>query len=200
MGPFSLTNPDREGGDLISKIYENFPSGDTLSFVKCLLTFACYGCHLPGERDGIVNGKRNRQVDPFVALSPQLSQAVRTSMKQPQYVMDSQRANAVLAAMRETCEFRGWRVYAIHVRTNHVHAVLEGLATPERMLNDLKAYASRKLNEMGWDPPAVKRWARHGSTRYLNDERSLAAAIRYVVEEQRRSDRDVRHLKMRSPP
>ena len=62
--------------------------------------------------------------------------------------------------------------------------MLEGRETPERMLNDLKTYASRKLNELGWDPPEVKRWARHGSTRYLNDERSLAAVIRYVVEEQ----------------
>ena len=86
--------------------------------------------------------------------------------------------------MLETCAFRAWHVYAIHVRTNHIHAVLGGDAKPERMLTDLKAYASRKLNELGLDPPETKRWARHGSTRYLWDERSLAAAIRYVIDDQ----------------
>ena len=175
--------------------------------MKCLLTFACYGSHLPGERDGIVNRKLNRHVDPFVALSPQLVHAVHSAMNQTPYVIDSPRANAILAAMLATCEFRGWHVYTIHVRTNHIHAVLEGLTTPERMLNDLKAYASRKLNELGWDPPEVKRWARHGSTRYLNDERSLAAAIRYVAEEQgnpvalyRALDGKVTPETLRSPP
>lgn len=153
-----------------------------LSFVTCLLTFACYGSHLPGERDGIVNRKLNRHVDPFVGLSPQLAQAVRSAMNQTAYVIDLPRAKAILATMLLTCEFRGWHVDAIHVRTNHVHAVLEGQEGPERMLNDLKAYASRKLNVIGMGSAGGEEG--HGSTRYLNDERSLAGAIRYVVEEQ----------------
>ena len=95
-----------------------------------------------------MNRKLNRQVDPFVALRPQLAQAVHTSMKQPPFVIDSPRANTILAAMLVTCEIRGWPVYAIHVRTSHIHAVLESLESPERMLNDLKTYASRKLNEL----------------------------------------------------
>lgn len=105
-------------------------------------------------------------------------------MPQNAYLLDPRRAEVTLFAIRETCEFRGWHAHAIHVRTNHVHAIVDSHAKPERVLNDLKAYASRKLNEVGLDPPEVKRWARHGSTRYLWDERSLAAAIRYVVDEQ----------------
>ena len=155
-----------------------------LIYVTYLLTFATFGSHLPGERDEIVNRKKNRHTDPFVEVDPHLAESVHRSISQRPYVLDLQRANAVLGAMLETCEFRGWFIYAIHVRTNHAHAVLEGKAAPEKILNDLKSYASRRLNQLNLDPPETKRWARHGSTRYLNGERALAAAIRYVVEEQ----------------
>ena len=148
-----------------------------------LLTFVCYGTHLPGQ-SGIVNREWNQYGGPFVEWSPNLVEASSEAMGQSAYVIDQRRAEVILSAIRETGEFRGWHVYAIHVRTNHVHAVLGGDAKPERMLIDLKAYASRKLNELGLDPPEAKRWARHGSTRYIWDDRYLAAAIRYVIDDQ----------------
>ena len=51
-------------------------------------------------------------------------------------------------------------------------------------MNDLKSYASRCLNRLGLDEPTRKRWARHGSTRWLWKPESVSAAIRYVVAEQ----------------
>ncbi len=51
-------------------------------------------------------------------------------------------------------------------------------------MNDLKSYASRCLNRLGLDGPMRKRWARHGSTRWLWKPRSVSAAIRYVVDQQ----------------
>ena len=36
-----------------------------------------------------------------------------------------------------------------HVRSNHVHAVVEAEARPERIMNDFNAYASRHLSRMG---------------------------------------------------
>lgn len=147
-----------------------------------LLTFACYGSHLPGARDGIVNRHQSRRTDPFVEISPQLEQAASTAMTHPPYILDLARAQTVLKALRTTADYRGWHVYAAHVRSNHAHVVIEGNATPERMLNDLKAYASRRLNE--WESGDIKRWARHGSTRYLTTGGSLSAAINYVLDEQ----------------
>lgn len=73
---------------------------------------------------------------------------------------------------------------AAHVRTTHVHMVIESEAKPERIMNDIKSYASRCLNQAGLDMPARKRWARHGSTRWLWKPEQVSAAIRYVVDEQ----------------
>jgi hypothetical protein len=70
------------------------------------------------------------------------------------------------------------------VRTNHVHVVVRALTTPERIMNDLKAYASRKLNGAGLDATGRKRWSRHGSTRYLWSQEEIAARVDYTLHQQ----------------
>ena len=101
-------------------------------------------------------------------------------MDQPPYLLDQLRREAVLGSLLERSAQRGWALLAAHVRTNHVHVVLESEATPERVMNDLKSYASRCLNRAGFDTPGRKRWARHGSTRWLRSwcERSSGDSIR----------------------
>ena len=54
---------------------------------------------------------------------------------------------------------------------------------PGRLMSDLKARASRELNRSGTDANE-KRWARHGSTRHLLDEATVAAAVAYTLDEQ----------------
>lgn len=105
-------------------------------------------------------------------------------MDQPPYGMDRIRRETVLASLLERCADRYWNLWAAHVRTNHVHLVVEAEARPERILNDLKSFASRCLNDRGLDEPARKRWARHGSTRWLWNCENISAAIRYVVDGQ----------------
>jgi REP element-mobilizing transposase RayT len=104
-------------------------------------------------------------------------------MDQPPYVMDPSRREAVLTAVLERCTDRRWRLLAAHVRSNQVH-VVEGDARPERIMNDLKSYASRCLNDVGLDDPHRKRWAPHASARWLWKPQSVSAAIRYVVDAQ----------------
>jgi hypothetical protein len=65
-----------------------------------------------------------------------------------------------------------------------VHAILEAEVPPEKIVTEFKAYASRELNRLGYDAPDRKRWARHGSTRWLFKDQDVKDAIRYVVEEQ----------------
>jgi hypothetical protein len=55
---------------------------------------------------------------------------------------------------------------------------------PENIIRDLKAYSSRHLNQAGYDEKDRKRWARHGSTKYLWDEDAVEAAVEYVMRHQ----------------
>ena len=54
-----------------------------------------------------------------------------------------------MAALRSHCAHRGWGLLAAHVRSNHVHAVVEAEVRPEKIMNEFKAYASRELNRLG---------------------------------------------------
>jgi REP element-mobilizing transposase RayT len=65
--------------------------------------------------------------------------------------------------------------------SNHVHVVVEATDAPEKIMNDLKSYASRRLNETRIQQ---KRWSRHGSTRRLWKDDDVRSAVRYVIDEQ----------------
>ena len=115
---------------------------------------------------------------------PQRFQAELRNMVQPPYGMNPAHRKIVLDALLDRCEQQGWKPLAAHVRMNHVHLVVEAEVLPERIMNDLKSYASRCLNRLGTDEPGRKRWARHGSTRWLWKPEHVSAALRYVVDEQ----------------
>ena len=149
-----------------------------------LITFACYGCHLHGHASGSVDRQHNLPGSPLMEADQQRASRELQRMEQARYRMDTKRRVVVLAALHERCQQRHWSLLAAHVRTNHVHLVVAGEVRPERIMNDVKACASRCLNRQGWDGPTRKRWARHGSTRWLWQPAHVAAAIRYVVDGQ----------------
>ncbi len=104
-------------------------------------------------------------------------------MLQELYVLDPAGRAVVLAALRQHCTYRGWSLLAAHVRSNHVHAMVEAEIRPERIMNEFKAYASRELNRVGSDGPDRERWARHGSTRWLRKDQDVMRALQYVIDE-----------------
>jgi hypothetical protein len=65
-----------------------------------------------------------------------------------------------------------------------VHVVIDADQRAEQVMNALKAYASRALNQNGFERPDRRRWARHGSTRYLWTRDAVSAAVHCVVCEQ----------------
>ena len=149
-----------------------------------LITFACYGCHLHGSESGSVDPGHN------VPGTPDFGREFRPRCFREgahgsvSYHLDQIRRDAVLEAIQEVCVHRGWSLLAAHVRSNHVHTVVEAEVPPERVMSDFKAYASRRLNRMRLDEPNRKRWARHGSTRWLWKPQHVSAAMQYVVAEQ----------------
>ena len=61
-------------------------------------------------------------------------------MIQTPYLLDRVSRATVLDALREVCLHREWGLLAAHVRTNHVHAVVEAEVRPEKIMNDFKSY------------------------------------------------------------
>ncbi len=149
-----------------------------------LITFACYGARLHGHESGSVDRAHNVPGTPILERHSARAEFEKKRMEQPPYVMDEIRRTAVLEAIQEVCAHRRWNLLAAHVRSNHVHTVVEAEAEPERCMNDFKAYVTRRLNRLKLDTPDRKRWTRHGSTRWLWNPENVSAAMQYVVADQ----------------
>ena len=152
--------------------------------MRYFITFACYGAHLHGVESGSVDRRHNVVGNRLVEPDLQRVRAEQEWMDQPSYTLDELSRATVLNSVSSVCRYRGWILHAAHVRTNHVHVIVEAEDKPERVLNALKAYSSRSLNNLRRDTAGRKRWARHGSTRWLWTDQETCDAIRYVVEEQ----------------
>lgn len=152
--------------------------------MRYLITFACYGAHLHGDEAGSVDPQHNLVGTRLIAPDADRAIEERSRMLQEPYVMDYAERTTVLDAMHQHCEYRDWKLWAAHVRSNHVHAIVEAELPPEKIMNELKSYASRALNRLQSGAPERKRWARHGSTRWLWKDQDLKDAIEYVIDKQ----------------
>jgi hypothetical protein len=148
------------------------------------ITFSCYGSHIHGDLRGSVDRDHNHFGGPLAKPNRERMSAELRLMDQPPYEMDEPRRQAVLAGILDRCHSGYWHMMAAHVRSNHVHAVLNGDEKPEFIMTQLKSAASRRLNDLGFDDRIRKRWARHGSTRTLFDRDSVQNAVAYVLEGQ----------------
>ena len=99
-------------------------------------------------------------------------------------VLDAEQRKVVESAVKEVCEYRKYLLRAINVRTNHAHSVVSALQKPEPILDAFKSYSTRALRQAGLLSPAVKPWARHGSTIYLRIELIFRNTVQLAVESQ----------------
>ncbi len=151
--------------------------------MRYLITFSCYGQHLHGDGRGSVDRWHNLPGSRGVPESDRARVQAANRMDQPPYRLDAPRRSIVLDALKQVSEHRGWTLLAAHIRSTHVHAIVESYDRPEKIMNDFKSYSSRHLANAG-DPRSRKRWARHGSTRWLWRDEDVREAVRYVAEAQ----------------
>ena len=150
------------------------------------ITFSCYGSWLHGAQRGSVDRQHRIHGARFLPPDPVRCDAEVRRMKAPPLVLGARQRGTVLNAIRGVCGRRCWELLAAHVRTRHVHAVVRGPVAPEKVMTDLKSYATRALKALDGARKRERHWARHGSTVYLWDTGEVDAAVHYVVHEQGR--------------
>ena len=148
------------------------------------ITFRCYGTWLHGDPRGSVDRFHNRYGSPLIRPNDQWRQYNVRSLKRPPVTLQARRRAAVKAGIRETCKFRRWQLWAVNVRTNHVHTVVSANCDPEIVLIALKANATRKMREARCWNSSKTPWAKRGSKKRLWTEEQLNGAIAYVEYEQ----------------
>src|SRR5260370_32640850 len=105
------------------------------------------------------------------------------ALAQSPVTLRAKQRTLVEEAIRETCEIRKWSLWAVNVRTNHIHTAVTANCKPDRVVNAFKANSTRKMREAkSWDSERSP-WAQGGSKRYLWTEEQLINAIAYVQED-----------------
>jgi REP element-mobilizing transposase RayT len=150
------------------------------------LTWTTYGTWLPGDERGWV-AKRGQFRNP----DEKLKNTAQRLMTETALTLDPDQRRLVEATIANHCRIRGWRLHAVNARTQHVHVVVTAARRdPDVVMDQFKAWCTRRLKELERSRcprnGAVRQnwWTQRGSKRWLNDENSLAEAIRYVREGQ----------------
>lgn len=125
--------------------------------------------------------KFNRYGGSKIPVRPGLERSDSVFLKSPPLELDAAQREAVKEAIRQDCIIRGYELFALNVRTNHVHLVVGAGKAPEYMMNRFKSYATRKLRAEGLVGKTDKIWSRHGSTKYLWTDQHIVSAIDYVL-------------------
>jgi REP element-mobilizing transposase RayT len=152
--------------------------------VAYFLTWHTYGTWLPGDSQGSVDEEHCQYGTAFVAHDPTRVARNAADLVHSPISLNAARRMAVQAAIIEVCAYRQWKLLALHVRTTHIHAVVAATATPEKVLNDFKAYATRRLRREKLVEANLRLWATHGSTRYVWSDKQLAEVVEYVINRQ----------------
>jgi REP element-mobilizing transposase RayT len=146
-----------------------------------LITFRTYGTWLAGDERGSIDKYRNKFGAPRAVTSHLREKIHAERLKGPPFLLNAARRRLVGSAIEEVCNFRGWSLIASNVRTNHAHVVVSGAAASSKMLNDFKAYSTRRMREHGERKFDHSPWVDKGSRRNLWTEAHVGSARNYVL-------------------
>lgn len=148
------------------------------------LTWTCYGTWLHGDERGSVDADHNQFGSSFVAKDMERWwEELRSLDGQPDVLSPAER-EIVDATIRAHCEFRRWGLHAVNVRTNHVHLVVTADLEPKPVMEQFKAWCTRRLREAGLAGPQQSVWTEGGSKRYVWTREQLARVVEYVTQGQ----------------
>ncbi len=151
------------------------------------LVWTTYGTWLPGDVRGWVMKNCESIQSPDAAIE----QAARARMSESEVMLTPLQRQIVEQTIRRHCEIRNWRLHAVNVRSNHIHVVVTADREPEEVINQLKAWCSRKLSDTAGlkktvaDKAGRRRWFTEGGDKeVIEDDNYLENAIQYVREGQ----------------
>jgi REP element-mobilizing transposase RayT len=146
------------------------------------LTFHTYGTWLHGDERGSIDRKGdNIPGSPIIPTDPSRVKFEKSLLKQPPVTFTPSQRRFIDSTIRNVCDFNNWILHAVNVRTQHIHVVITAQKSPESIVNSFKSWCTRKMRENGLWKNEHSPWSRHGSTRYLWNEKAVDDASEYVL-------------------
>lgn len=153
--------------------------------VGFLITFRTRGTWLHGDERGSISRHHNIYGTPKLRHETKWLATNTARLKGDPVILTPRQRACVRKAILESCEIRGWKLYALNIRTNHVHIVVWAPdKKPELLLNAFKANPTRVMRQRGQWQNDYSPWSDKGSNRYLWTLESRAVAVNYVRDHQ----------------
>src|SRR3954470_11290636 len=97
---------------------------DTDIPLAIFFTFRCYGTWLHGDERGSIDRNHNVYRSPKIPGNSNWQKFNEAALIHDPVKLDAKRRRSVGTSIEQTCVRRGWHLFAMNVRTNHVHAVV----------------------------------------------------------------------------
>jgi REP element-mobilizing transposase RayT len=151
------------------------------------LIWTTYGTWLPGDKRGWIKTGESGIQRPD-STREEFASAL---MEEAAVRLTTLQREIVEQTIADHCRVRTWPLHAVNARSNHIHVVVTARLAPDEVMDQFKAWCSRKLSDDAGltDPVAYKAGRRHwftegGDKEVIESEEYLANAIRYVLEGQ----------------
>ena len=111
------------------------------------ISFTCYGSRLHGDIRGSVDLDHNIFGTPLLPANANRVAARMAALTFPPYSLEGDRPFLVRDGIVALAAKRCWTLWAVHVRTEHLHIVVSVPGGDiDRVMNDCKSAASFRLN------------------------------------------------------
>jgi len=120
--------------------------------IAYLITFHTYGTWLHGDPRGSVDRHHNVYGTEIVRTNAGLRAAESSKLNPGAVTLTGPQRQSIRRTIDAVSDHLHWTFRAVNVRTNHVHVVVEADALPERVMNTIKAWATRRLRKEGLFP------------------------------------------------
>ena len=153
--------------------------------INIFITWTTYGTWMPGD----VRGWRKRKGEEQLPR-PLLAQWCRKQMKGESVLLEPHDRATVEQACQKHCDHRGWHLFAVSARTNHVHVVVAANDSAKKVRDQLKANCTGTLRRQDQPLHAKRTWTKGGDCEILDADDDVEAVVIYVTEVQDRKERN----------
>jgi len=148
------------------------------------VTWTVYGMHLQGDTRGWRRRQKGNQLP-----QPRLAEWHRQRLKHDVVLLTEDQRTVIARECQRHCVHRGWHLWTVNARSNHVHVVVTASGFSGKTVRDqLKANCTRGLREE-WsvfkDRPV---WTVGGDWECINSKDDLEVVIQYASEAQDRME------------
>ncbi|MCX7121579.1 MAG: transposase [Gammaproteobacteria bacterium] len=149
------------------------------------LTLRTYNTWVHGDPRLSVDPRNNIFNTPKIAPMPPLKYAMENAALEEPLILNLPQRETVLKSIVETCDYNHWKLLAAHVRTNHMHIILQSEKSKEQVMGKIKCYATKDLKK-SHDALSQREnfWSRHGSTKNVWMPEEIFPWLYYVVRQQ----------------